>query len=169
MTTIDNIDIQYYFQYARRVQTVEETTRTFQLDQARSIPPQTQIVDLHPKLHEIESLFGFRRSTQPWARFVHPENFTEQRRSTFAFDRICPSLGSQEQQKTYFERLKTFSLRDQDSEEGEKEGERDPQKKKGLIKLKKEKQILLRCFDQIDQINKMINFVVSRVGQFLRG
>ena len=164
MITVDRIDISHYFQYARRIQSVENTYRAYRLEHASSISAHTTIVNVRPLVDEMESLFGFRRSTMPWACFEAPESFSEQRRSTFAFDRVCPSLGPMEQQKETLKKLKEYIVKQQDQE-----SDGQDQEVFTAFGKKVEKGILCGCLEEIEKLNDFINFVMSRMGQFLQG
>ncbi|KIC73577.1 hypothetical protein DB44_BC00050 [Candidatus Protochlamydia amoebophila] len=149
MTTIDQLDIGIYVQYARRTQLIEQINQQYHLDEASSIPPQILLVDIYPKLSEMDLLLGIVPIQTPWAYFFPPPRFRFQRRSPFGFFRVAPSLGS-------------FEKEDEDErklEEVECETEEDL----------KEKKAIKSCFDQIDKINNWLSFIVGRVGQFLQG
>lgn len=149
MATIDKLDIGIYIQYARRTQLVEQIQEQLHLEQAGSIPPQTQLLDIYPKLSEMDLLLGVVPVISPWAHFLPPSQFRFQRRSPFGFFRVAPSLGSfedEEEQSQSFEEI---------------ECETD-EEKNNKAKLKK-------CFKQIDKINEWLSFIVGRVGQFLKG
>jgi hypothetical protein len=172
MITVDRIDISHYFQYARRIQSVENTYKAYRLEHANAIPAHTAIVNVHPTLDELDMLFGFRRSTMPWACFEAPEAFGEQRRSTFAFDRVCPSLGTMERQKEILGKLRRYVDRDfKDQQSGEDQDQEDKDKDDFFSSFgqKVEKSLLCNCLEEIEKINDFINFVTSRVGQFLQG
>lgn len=149
MTTIDKLDIAIYMQYARRTQMIEQINRQYHFEEAASIPPHILLVDLYPKMTEMDLLLGIPAVRTPWAYFFAPPQFRFQRRSAFGFFRVAPSLGS-------------FDKEDEDEqklEEIECETEEE----------KKEKKTLKACFEQIDRINNWLSFIVGRVGQFLQG
>lgn len=149
MTTIDKLDISIYIQYARRTQMIEQINQQYHLEDAASIPPQLQLVDLYPKLSEIEMLLGIVPVQMPWAYFFPPPLFRFQRRSPFGFFRVAPSLGSFEKEDEDKQKLEEVICEDEEDE--------------------KEKSILRNCFAQIDKINSWLSFIVGRVGQFLQG
>ena len=149
MTTIDKLDIGIYIQYARRTQLIEQINQQYHLDEASSIPPQILLVDIYPKLSEMDLLLGIVPVQTPWAYFFPPPRFRFQRRSPFGFFRVVPSLGSFEEEDEDERRL----------EEIECETDTD----------RKEKKAIKACFEQIDKINNWISFIVGRVGQFLQG
>lgn len=149
MTTIDQLDINIYIQYARRTQMIEQINQQYHLDEAASIPAQILLVDLYPKISEMELLLGIVPVQSPWAYFFPPPRYRFQRRSPFGFFRVAPSLGSFEKEDDDERKLDEVIT---DTLEEEKE--------KGAIKS---------CFDQIDKINTWLSFIVGRVGQFLQG
>ncbi len=148
MATIDNLDVNIYMDYANRSQHVEEVQHDFALNQAAKIPPQTLLVNLYPKPSEIDMLMGTLPVVVPWAYFVPPKRLFQQRRSTFSFSRIMPTLGTYEEEEQ----------QEQDLDDTECETELE----------EKEKAILKRCFAEIKKINGWMNFIIGRVGQFLQ-
>lgn len=149
MTTIDKLDIGIYIQYARRTQLIEQINQQYHLDEASSIPPQILLVDIYPKLSEMDLLLGIVPVQTPWAYFFPPPRFRFQRRSPFGFFRVAPSLGSFEEEDEDERKLEDIECKtDTDL---------------------KEKKAIKACFEQIDKINNWISFIVGRVGQFLQG
>jgi hypothetical protein len=176
MVTIDRLDISHYFQYARRVSSVETTYKTFRLEQAHAIPAHTRVVDVRPKFEEVEVLFGFRKSTQPWACFCAPSNYFSHRRNSFAFDRVCPTLGDLEAQLELLKKVKNSlekedgddsDHRDYDEDDNLEAGKKRSKKPLKMFK-KSEKKRVTHCLEEVDKLNRMINFIMSRVGQFLQ-
>lgn len=149
MTTIDKLDIGIYIQYARRTTMIEQINQQYHLDEAGSIPAQIQVLDVYPKLSEMEALLGVGPIQNPWAFFFPPPQFRFQRRSPFGFFRVAPSLGSFEEEE---ENEREFDDIQCTTEEEENE-----------------KKALKGCFEQIKKINGWISFIVGRVGQFLQG
>ncbi len=149
MTTIDKLDIGIYIQYARRTQLIEQIKSQYHLDEASSIPPQIQVLDLYPKLAEIDLLLGTVPVRAPWAYFFPPPKFRYQRRSPFSFFRVAPSLGSFDKEDEDEQKLDEIECETEEEE--------------------KEKRALKACFEQISKINSWLSFIVGRVGQFLQG
>lgn len=149
MTTFDDLDIKIYIQYAQRTQAVEQINRQFRLEEASSIPPQIQVVDLFPKLSEMEILLGVLPVSTPWALFFPPPRYRFQRRSPFGFFRVAPSLGSFEEEERDRKKIDEIACESEEEEQ--------------------EKQILKNCFVQIEKINRWIGFIVGQVGRFLQG
>jgi len=150
MATIDKLDISVYNLYAIRTKMLEQINQQYRLDQASSIPPQTQIVDIYPKLSEIDLLLGVATTGPPWAYFYPPKKFRRRmRRSPFAFYRIAPSLGTLDEQDATEAKLAGIAV---DNEEEEKERE-----------------ILYGFFKEVKKINTWLGFIIGRIGQFLQG
>lgn len=149
MATIDKLDISVYNLYAIRTRMIEQINQQLRLDQASNIPPQTQLVDIYPKLTELDILLGVVPLHTPWAYFYPPTKFRFQRRSPFAFFRVAPSLGSLEDQAREASLLDSIECRSPEEE--------------------KEKEAIKGCFKQMEQINQWIGYIVGRVGQFLQG
>lgn len=149
MATIDKLDLGIYVQYARRTQMLEQLSQEYHLDEASSIPAQIMIVDLYPKLTEMDLLLGIVPVQNPWAHFLPPPQYRFQRRSPFGFFRVAPSLGSFEEEENDERKLDEIECVDE--------------------KEKKEKESIKACFQQIRKINGWLSFIVGRVGQFLQG
>ncbi len=149
MTTIDKLDISVNNTYAIRTKMIENFNQQMRLSQAASIPPQTLVVNIYPKLTEMDLLLGIVPYLTPWAYFFPPKKFRFLRRSSFAFYRVAPTLGTLEEQEETEERL--AALETQTPEE------------------KLEKEIIQSCFKQLNKINSWLGFIVGRVGQFLQG
>jgi len=149
MATIDKLDISVYNLYAVRTKMLEQINQQYRLDQASSIPPQTQVLDIYPKLSELDLLLGVARTHAPWAFFYPPVRFALLRKSPFSFSRIVPSIGSDEEEEEAKEKLQQVEVESEEEEE--------------------EKQILQACFKELHKINDWLGFIIGRVGQFLQG
>lgn len=149
MATIDTLDFNIYVQYARRTQMIEQINQQYHLEEASSIPPQIQLVDLYPKLSEMELLLGVTPVQMPWAFFFPPPRYRFQRRSPFGFFRVAPSLGTFDEEDQDEEKLDQIQCETEEEE--------------------KEKNAIKACFAQIDKINNWLSFIIGRVGQFLQG
>jgi hypothetical protein len=149
MTTIDKLDIGIHIQYARRTEFVERINAQYRLHEASSIPSQLQVVDLYPRMSELDILMGVIPRLAPWALFLPPDKFNLQRHSPFAFFRVAPMLGSLDKHDSDVAKLKRTKCKSK--------------------KKKKEKKTLLALFETVEEINDLIGFVIGRVGQFLQG
>ncbi|GAB4236682.1 MAG: hypothetical protein Tsb0021_16450 [Chlamydiales bacterium] len=149
MATIDNLDIGVYFQYARRTEMLEKINRELHLSEASAIPKHTQLLDIYPKLTELDLLLGVARTYAPWAFFYPPKRFRNQRRSPFKFSRVAPAFGDDEQQEEDMDFLQSLSCESKSEEE--------------------ERGAILDALKQIGQINDWLGTIVGRIGQFLQG
>lgn len=149
MATIDKLDLSVYNLYAVRTLMIEQINQQLRLDQASSIPPQIQVLDIFPKMTELDLLLGIVPMHTPWAYFYPPLRFRSRRRSPFGFARILPSLGSQDDQDLAEEKLSSVECS-------------NPEEERELESLK-------NCFSQITKINSWLGYIVGRVGQFLQG
>lgn len=149
MATIDQLDLSVYSNYALRITLIEQINSQLRLSEASSIPPQLSVVDIYPKLTELDLVLGVIPLATPWAYFYPPQHFRDLRRNPFAFFRIAPTFGS---------------LDKQDEEEAEVEAIEvdNPEDVKNKAAIK-------GCLKQMRKINEMINYIVGRVGQFLQG
>jgi Family of unknown function (DUF5399) len=149
MATIDKLDLSVYNMYAMRTMMIEQINQQLRLDQASSIPPQIQVMDIFPKLTELDLLLGIVPLHTPWAYFYPPLRFRSKRRSAFGFSRILPSFGDQQDQDLDEEKLASVECQTEEEE--------------------KEKQAIKGCFSQISKINGWLGHIIGRVGQFLQG
>ncbi len=150
MATIDKLDMSVYNLYAIRTKMIEQINQQFRLEESSSIPPQTQFIDIYPKLSELDILLGIVPLATPWAYFFPPKKFRSVRKSPFSFARITPSLFSSEAEQNELLNL----LEEVDCPDDE---EKENKKKIGA------------CLKQLDQINSWLGFIRGRIGQFLQG
>lgn len=149
MATIDKLDMSVHSMYALRITMIEQINNQLRLTEAASIPPQIQMVDIYPKLSEMDLLLGVVPLATPWAFFYPPKKYFKRRRNTFSFFRVSPSFGSLEEQAEEEERLASMVV-DTPEEAGEK-------------------QIIQNCLKEMSKINDMLSFIIGRIGQFLQG
>lgn len=149
MATIDQLDISVYNLYAVRTRMIEQINQQLHLEEAPSIPPQTQVVNIYPQLTELDILLGIVPMHTPWAYFFPPTKFRALRRSPFSFSRIAPSLKLIDEGEDNYQALQSITCSNPDEE--------------------KEKTIITNCFKQISKLNTWLGFIVGRVGQFLQG
>ncbi len=147
--TIDRLDIGIYVQYARRMQLLEQIQQQYHLKEAASVPAQALIVDLYPKLSELELLLGVGTTRASWAYFYPPEDFGYQRRSPFAFHRIIPIFGTADAEEAVEKTLDKLECEDEEEEE--------------------ERSAIRGCIKKIRYLNQMLRYIGGRIGQFLQG
>lgn len=149
MTTIDKLDISVYNLYALRTKMIEQINQQYQLDKASSIPPQTVIMNVMPKLTELDLLLGIVPLHTPWAYFYPPKRYSFVRRSPFGFFRVAPSMGSLEEQDQVASTLESVPC--------------------STPEELREKELIKGCFKQMEQINRWLGHIIGRIGQFLQG
>lgn len=147
--TIDHLDIGIYIQYARRMQLIEQIQQQYHLKEATSVPAQALIVDLYPKLSELDLLLGVGTTIAPWAYFFPPKEFATRRRSAFAFHRIMPIFGRTEAEEEEEKRLDLVQCASEEEEE--------------------EKAAIKGCLQKVKELNTLLRFIGGRIGQFLQG
>ncbi len=147
--TIDKLDIGIYIQYARRTELVEQIKQQYHLQEAGSVPAQALIVDLYPKLSELDLLMGVAAMETPWAYFYPPKRYPEQRRTPFAFYRVLPIFGSLEDQEKEEKKLDDIECSTEEEEA--------------------EKSTIKKCFKKITELNDLVRYIGGRIGQFLQG
>ena len=147
--TIDRLDIGIYVQYARRMQLIEQIQKQYHLKEASSVPAQALIIDVYPKLSELDLLLGVGTTLAPWAFFFAPDKFKYQRRAPFAFHRIIPIFGEADAEEEEEKKLNNIEC---DSEEEERE-----------------KTVIRGCIKKIRELNEMMRYIGGRIGQFLQG
>jgi len=148
-TTIDRLDIGIYVQYARRMQLLEQIQQQYHLKEAGNVPAQALIIDLYPKLSELDLLLGIGTTIAPWALFMAPEDFTFQRRSPFAFHRLIPIFGEADAEEKEEKKLDDIECENEEEEQ--------------------EKSAIRGCLKKIKDLNSMLRYIGGRIGQFLQG
>lgn len=152
--TIDKFDIGIYIQYARRTQLIEQVMSQYHMREATTVPAQALIVDLYPKLAELDLLLGISTLASPWAYFYAPRSYSTQRRSPFAFHRVVPILGQHEKEQEEEQKRDEEIIEEIECRTPEEERER---------------KVLRACFKQIEEINSLLRYIGGRIGQFLQG
>lgn len=174
MTTIDSYDNEWYRKHARDVRDLEETYKHYfrvsTLDEARTVEPHTWIESLENQIPMVDLLTGvYSPERKTIAFFTRP--FRNQRKSPFGFFLLAPSLGSYEKQVSDAERIKSFSLI-QDEEEEEGEGREDEEKsgrqgKKGLNKRRKT--AIEKMYDMLGSMNAWLLEIKGKQSQYQKG
>jgi len=169
--TIDNLGIEVSTRYAEDLRELDQKL----LIEARGIQEQTEIEITHPFfLTELEILLEPQKQ-QTWATFTPPKGYFEQKKRFFMFQ-LIPSLGSEEKHETQTQKivsLKTFSRKkrgdqqqnDQQQEEEPESDHSDPEKEYH----EKEKKILISVLQTIMHLDKEIQEINARRGQYHKG
>ncbi|PWU14244.1 MAG: hypothetical protein C5B45_04695 [Chlamydiae bacterium] len=164
--TIDNLGIEVSTRYAEDLRELDQKL----LIEARGIQEQAEIEITHPFfLTELEILLEPQKQ-QTWATFTPPKGYFEQKKRFFMFQ-LIPSLGSEEKHETQTQKivsLKTFSRRKRDNqqqEEGQGSDHSDPEEEYH----EKEKKILVSVLQTIMHLDKEIQEINARRGQYHKG
>lgn len=163
--TIDNLGIEVSTRYAEDLKELDQKL----LIEARGIQEQTEIEITHPFfLTELEILLEPQKQ-QTWATFIPPKGYFEQKKRFF-MSQLIPSLGSEEKHETQTQKiisLKTFSRKKRDDQQQEEEQgyHSDPEKEYH----EKEKKILVSVLQTIMHLDKEIQEINARRGQYHKG
>ncbi|KAG6559351.1 Family of unknown function (DUF5399) [Candidatus Rhabdochlamydia oedothoracis] len=164
--TIDNLGIEVSTRYAEDLRELDQKL----LVEARGIQEQTEIEITHPFfLTELEVLLEPQKQ-QTWATFTPPKGYFEQKKRFFMFQ-LIPSLGSEEKHETQTQKilsLKTFSRKKRGNQQRQQEQESnrsDPEKEYH----EKEKKILVSVLQTIMHLDKEIQEINARRGQYHKG
>lgn len=141
-----NIGIGAHDRYASDQQAVSEFRKQYHMpvSDTNFMSGQTKVLDLVPK-HPAVSLLMQTYRKKTWARFRVPHDFHSQR---FASRYIAPSLGPPEKQDADIRRINAAIKDNPDDTSGE---------------------ILNGMLSQVKETNEMIDYVQSRMKQFIQG
>lgn len=169
--TIDNLGVDVSTRYAQDQEFLDQKI----LKEARGIVPQTQIDVTQPAYpSEFDSLFGLSKRNLPWADFVAPVRFNEQKKRLFTHQ-LIPSLGSFDKKENQSQKILAKAQAQLNKKVIRKDDERneDPKKKFNEELLEKEidkqKKILIKLLDCIVYLDKNISFINSRRTQYQKG
>jgi len=166
----DNAWIASHERFARDQKEVEAFRKQFHIPPSgeRIVSVQTKVLDFIPKYPAISLLLEIyvRKS---WARFAIPDNYYTQR---FFTSRVAPSLGPPEKQEADIRKLENF-VRDKTHkpllqllEEREEKGDQEKEEEDPIVE---EARILARLLQKgVKDINEMIDFIVTRMYQFVQ-
>lgn len=169
--TIDNLGIEVSTRYAEDLRELDQKL----LVEARGIQEQTEIEITHPFfLTELEILLEPQKQ-QTWATFTPPKGYFEQKKRFFMFQ-LIPSLGSEEKHETQTQKiisLKAFSRKKRgDQQQNDKQQEEEPESDHSDPEKEyheKEKKILVSVLQTIMYLDKEIQEINARRGQYHKG
>lgn len=183
MVEIFNYSTSVYEKHASSNKAVNDFRKEVHMEGVaiRDVAKHAQILDMTPKPSALSSLMQTNQKTH-WAFFSPPQNFYKQRFST---PYLAPSLGSPDQQDSDIEKISSYlkvltrgkfsyqsrvtpflSYKDQEEKENENEASEDWEED-ALIQ---EGKILLKAIDLgLKSSNVMIDYVISRIFQFVQG
>ncbi|MDR2539702.1 MAG: DUF5399 family protein [Chlamydiales bacterium] len=164
--TIDNLGIEASTRYAEDLRELNPKL----LIEARGIQEQTEIEITYPFfLPKLEVLLEPQKQ-QTWATFTPPKGYFEQKKRFF-MSQVIPSLGSEEKHEMQMQKilsLNTFSRKkreDQQQKEEQESGYSNPEKEYH----EKEKKILVSILQTIMHLDKEIQEINARRGQYHKG
>ncbi|MEZ5314963.1 MAG: DUF5399 family protein [Chlamydiales bacterium] len=163
MVKIYNYDIHAHERFARDQEEVEAFYKQYHLPISQSylVAKQTSILDLIPKLSAIVRLMEtYRKKT--WAGFNIPENYYSQRLAASPY--LAPSLGTPEKQIADINKIRTFLNTQAESRLSNKQ--KETQTSQDV--LNQEGEAIIHMIEGIKQVNDMINFVITRMCQFVQ-
>ncbi|WP_366223776.1 DUF5399 family protein [Chlamydia buteonis] len=182
MVEIFNYSTSVYEKHASNNKVVNDFRKEVHMESLtiRDVAKHAQILDMTPKPSALCSLMQTNKKTN-WAFFSPPSNFYKQRFST---PYLAPSLGSPDQQDQDLEKISSylkvltrgkfsyqsrvnplFSYKDQ--EESKEEEEAADSEEDVIIQ---EGKVLLKAIDLgLKSSNIMIDYVISRIFQFVQG
>ncbi|WP_201456810.1 DUF5399 family protein [Chlamydia sp. 17-3921] len=185
MVEIFNYSSSVYEKHASNNKLVNDFRKEVHMENIsiRDVAKHAQILDMNPKPSALISLLQTNHKTH-WAFFAPPANFYKQRFST---PYLTPSLGSPDQQDSDIEKISAylkvltrgkFSYRSQvtpffshrDQKEDHNRDEEDLFEEDDEDKRILEGKVLLKVLDLgIKSSNMMIDYIISRIFQFVQG
>ncbi|WP_213357837.1 DUF5399 family protein [Chlamydiifrater phoenicopteri] len=179
MVEIFNYNTSVYERYASETKVINDFRKELNLDSSfiRDVAGHTRILDFTPKPSALTTLMGLDQKTQ-WAFFSPPPGYFKQRFST---PYLVPSLGSSDNQDADIEKLSSFlkvltngrfdykskvhgsfDQQDPDQDDDDDDETEDPKIQEGKT--------LLKALDLgIKSSNVMIDYIISRIFQFVQG
>jgi len=167
--TIDNLGMEAYTRYAQDEQEREE----YLIKEAHIIPNQTGIdVSLPSFPSESDLLLNSEPTRTPWASFVPPDHFFEQKGQVFSHQ-LMPRLGTEEKQESLIQKIaaKSQALADKatPSKEFEDSHPEPWMREKERAEQEQEKNKLTSLFTTVGSLDKIVIAVNSGRGQYHRG
>ncbi len=168
MVEIYSYDITTHERFARDQQEVEAFRKQYHIPPsgAKMVAVQTRVLDFIPK-HPALVLLMQTYQRKMWARFMIPKNYYTQR---FSSSYIAPSLGSTEKQDADIHKIQAFlknqtrgrKIRPKEERVASEERNRDEQ-------LMDEGDTIVEMMEKgIKETNEMIDFIISRMHQFVQ-
>lgn len=170
MVEIYNIDIATHERFARDTQAIEAFRKQYHIPSSgqRAVSLQTTILDFIPKPPALTLLLQLYQKKN-WALFAIPKNFHTQR---FLTSYIAPSLGASEKQDADVQKIRAFlkqkapsAVKRREDKQEEKRDEHDEEEE-----IVDEGETIVSLLEKgIKETNSMIDFVISRMHQFVQG
>lgn len=147
---IHSFDWTIHNEYAKTKYSLEQARTVVDVADSHAIPAHTEVPDTIVKYPNILSLVGLHVTHMPWAMFLPPRNFRRRRRSPFAAHCVAPELAdTDEALEAIMAKIENCPCPTEADE--------------------KEQSILLAMGETIEQLNRLLRHVKSRIAQFLQG
>lgn len=183
MVEIFNYSTSVYEKHSSNTKIVNDFRKEVHMEgfSIREVAKHAQILNMNPTPSALSSLMQTNKKTS-WALFSPPENFYKQRFST---PYLVPSLGAPDQQDEDMEKITAYlkiltrgqfkfrsrvrSLLAHDEEHSSFEDDEE-ESEKDENRFIQEGKVLLKVLDQgVKSSNVMIDYVISKIFQFVQG
>lgn len=169
--TIDNLGLDVSTRYAEDQKYLDAKM----IKESKAIPSQTEIdVTIPAFSSEFDLLFETSKRNLPWADFIPPDKYNEQKKRLFTFQ-IVPSLGSQDKKESQAQKiLSRLQEPVQYNKEKDERQQKDSRKKRWeeareQQEQEKEKKILSNLFHCILLLDRDLIDINSRRTQYQKG
>ena len=167
--TIDNLGLEPSVRFAKDQAYYDHTITA----ESSYVSTQTEVDVLSPYFTPaFDSIFQMSMRNSPWAFFSAPKGYNDQNMRLFTFQAI-PSLGVEELQSANIEKIQEFSERVKNSRGKKKKrtkqkGDVSEEDQEGDETLKEAK-TLLHLLEYITDLDKLLQTINSRRGQYTKG
>ena len=167
--TIDNLGLEPSVRFAKDQAYYDHAITA----ESSYVSTQTEVDVLSPYFTPaFDSIFQMSMRNSPWAFFSAPKGYNDQNMRLFTFQAI-PSLGVEELQSANIEKIREFSERVKNAKGKKKKGtkqkgdvsEEDQEEEETL----KEAKTLLHLLECITDLDKLLQAINSRRGQYTKG
>lgn len=167
--TIDNLGVEVSTRYAEDQKILDESL----IKEAPHIPSQTQIEVTTPYLTpELEIILQLQPSNIPWALFVAPAKYFEQRKMLFTYQ-LMPSMGSEDKKESQavkiLAKLKSQAEKREEKPKEEKDKRKRYEEEREIEEEEREKNVLTSLLNTIALFDKIIIEINSRRSQYQKG
>lgn len=169
MVEIYSYDITTHERYAHDQQEIEAFRKQYHIPPSRAglVAVQTRVLDFIPK-HPAVVLLMQSYQRKMWARFVIPKNYYTQR---FSSSYVAPSLGTIEKQEADIHKIQAFlknQTRGRMVRRKEERGEEGRERSRDEELIDEGEAIIEMMEKGVKETNEMVDFVISRMHQFVQ-
>lgn len=165
MVEIYSYDVTTHERFARDQQEIEAFRKQYHIPPSRTqmIAVQTRVLDFVPK-HNALALLMQTYQQKLWARFMIPKNYYTQR---FASSYVAPSLGTTEKQEADLNKIRAFIRNQTRGRRVRPKEERDESNQDEQLADEGD-QIIEMLEKGVKETNEMVDFIISRMHQFVQ-